>query len=86
MRTRARHGGLPPLTSVHLVSSFNMVGVEGLLQDAVKQVGVRGDLWVVGAQNAGKSSLINALKKTVGTDGRSKSMNRYNNPLQSLVG
>ena len=31
------------------------------------QVGIRGDLWVVGAQNAGKSSLINALKQRAGT-------------------
>lgn len=31
------------------------------------QVGIQGDLWVVGAQNAGKSSLINALKREAGT-------------------
>jgi ribosome biogenesis GTPase A len=31
------------------------------------QVGIQGDLWVVGAQNAGKSSLINALKRESGT-------------------
>lgn len=33
----------------------------------VVQVGVQGDLWVVGAQNAGKSSLINALRWEAGT-------------------
>ena len=33
----------------------------------VLQVGIQGDLWVVGAQNAGKSSLINALKREAGT-------------------
>lgn len=49
-----------------------MMGVQNLLQDAIKRVGTRGDLWVVGAQNAGKSSLINALKQATGTSGRSK--------------
>jgi hypothetical protein len=29
----------------------------------------RGDLWVVGAQNAGKSSLISAMKRLGGTSG-----------------
>ena len=33
---------------------------------ALLQVGVQGDLWVVGAQNAGKSSLLNALKRNAG--------------------
>jgi ribosome biogenesis GTPase A len=32
----------------------------------------RGDLWVVGAQNAGKSSLISAMKKLGGTSGKSE--------------
>jgi ribosome biogenesis GTPase A len=31
------------------------------------QVGVQGDLWFVGAQNAGKSSVVNALKYHAGT-------------------
>ena len=31
------------------------------------QLGDAGDLWVVGAQNAGKSSLINALKDVAGS-------------------
>lgn len=72
VRTRAKEGGLPPLAAVHLVSSVNMMGVQDLLHDAVRKVGIRGDLWVVGAQNAGKSSLINALKQATGTGGRSK--------------
>lgn len=31
------------------------------------QVGIQGDLWIIGAQNAGKSSLINAMKYHAGT-------------------
>ncbi|GMH38392.1 hypothetical protein BSKO_06276 [Bryopsis sp. KO-2023] len=69
VRTRGKDGGLPPLASVHLVSSVNMLGVQDLLHDVIQKVGVRGDLWVVGAQNAGKSSLINALKQATGTSG-----------------
>ena len=30
-------------------------------------MGIQGDLWVIGAQNAGKSSLINALRYRAGT-------------------
>lgn len=30
----------------------------------------RGDLWVVGAQNAGKSSLLAAMKRLAGTSGK----------------
>jgi ribosome biogenesis GTPase A len=33
-------------------------------------MGFRGDLWVVGAQNAGKSSLITAMKRLGGTAGK----------------
>ncbi len=33
-------------------------------------LGYRGDLWVVGAQNAGKSSLISAMKRLAGTAGK----------------
>lgn len=33
-------------------------------------LGFRGDLWVVGAQNAGKSSLISAMKRLAGTAGK----------------
>ena len=31
------------------------------------QVGIQGDLWIIGAQNAGKSSVINAMKYHAGT-------------------
>ncbi|CAD7696687.1 unnamed protein product [Ostreobium quekettii] len=63
VRMRARQGGFPPLASVHLVSSTQQSGVRPLLLDVVRSAGVRGDVWVVGAQNSGKSSLINALRK-----------------------
>lgn len=36
------------------------------MADLQDKVGARGDVWVVGAQNAGKSSLINAMQKLAG--------------------
>ena len=39
------------------------------VQDVRQALGYRGDLWVVGAQNAGKSSLIAAMKRLAGTAG-----------------
>ncbi|KAI3848612.1 hypothetical protein MKX03_010322 [Papaver bracteatum] len=52
--TRAHEGGANKVTSVHLVSA-----VRGWL------AGARGNVWVVGAQNAGKSTLINSTAKHV---------------------
>lgn len=69
---RARQGGFPPLASVHLVSSTQQSGVRPLLLDIVRSAGLRGDVWVVGAQNSGKSSLINALRKASRARDRSK--------------
>jgi ribosome biogenesis GTPase A len=63
-RVRARQGGLSiPLTSLQLVGSPVKYGVSALgvkLEElATSRSG--SDVWVVGAQNAGKSTLINAL-------------------------
>lgn len=41
-----------------------------MADDIRAALGFRGDLWVVGAQNVGKSSLINALKRLAGTAGQ----------------
>mmetsp|Transcript_1792 Transcript_1792/g.5215 ORF Transcript_1792/g.5215 Transcript_1792/m.5215 type:complete len:701 (+) Transcript_1792:224-2326(+) len=68
VRKRCRQGGLPRLSAVHLVSSVRGTGVPELLVDLHKIAGQRGDVWVVGAQNAGKSSLINAMRKEAGFD------------------
>ncbi|KAL3850402.1 hypothetical protein ACJIZ3_012284 [Penstemon smallii] len=67
VRTRAREGGAGKLTSVHLVSAIKEWGVKNLVDDVVKFAGQRGNVWAVGAQNAGKSTLINAIGKSVGT-------------------
>ncbi|KAG8387339.1 hypothetical protein BUALT_Bualt02G0011200 [Buddleja alternifolia] len=69
VRTRARAGGAGKLTSVHLVSAVKEWGVKTLVDDVVKFAGVRGNVWAVGAQNAGKSTLINAIGKFVGMKG-----------------
>eukprot|EP00892_Ulva_mutabilis_P011265 jgi/Ulvmu1/8510/UM044_0044.1 len=66
-RRRMREAGLPSPTQVHLVSCKRNVGVNKLLRDIVDRVGIQGDLWVIGAQNAGKSSLLNALRYRAGT-------------------
>ncbi|CAK9169062.1 unnamed protein product [Ilex paraguariensis] len=66
VRTRAREGGASKLTSVHLVSAVRDWGLKNLVDDVVGLAGPRGHVWVVGVQNAGKSTLINAIGKSVG--------------------
>ncbi|KAJ6741742.1 GTP-BINDING PROTEIN BRASSINAZOLE INSENSITIVE PALE GREEN 2 CHLOROPLASTIC [Salix viminalis] len=63
VRQRARAGGAPKLSGVYLVSSCKDVGVRNLLSFIKELAGPRGNVWVIGAQNAGKSTLINALAK-----------------------
>lgn len=66
VRTRAREGGATKLTSVHLVSAVRDWGVKNLVDDVVDLAGSRGHVWAIGAQNAGKSTLINAIGKSAG--------------------
>ncbi|KAK4441023.1 GTP-binding protein BRASSINAZOLE INSENSITIVE PALE GREEN 2, chloroplastic [Sesamum alatum] len=66
VRTRAREGGAGKITSVHLVSAMRDWGVKTLVDDVVKFAGQRGNVWAVGVQNAGKSTLINAIGKCLG--------------------
>nr|XP_043607342.1 GTP-binding protein BRASSINAZOLE INSENSITIVE PALE GREEN 2, chloroplastic-like [Erigeron canadensis] len=66
VRTRAREGGANKLAKVHLVSAVKNWGLKNLADDMVSMAGPRGRVWVIGAQNAGKSTLINGLGKCVG--------------------
>ncbi|XP_042391109.1 GTP-binding protein BRASSINAZOLE INSENSITIVE PALE GREEN 2, chloroplastic-like [Zingiber officinale] len=66
VRKRARVGGVSKLTAVHLVSAVRNWGVRNLVDRVRDLVGVRGNVWVVGAQNAGKSTLINSMARCVG--------------------
>lgn len=66
VRAQAREGGAGKLSSVHLVSAVRDWGVRTLVDDVVNFAGPRGHVWAVGAQNAGKSTLINAIGKCVG--------------------
>ncbi|KAI3511686.1 hypothetical protein L1887_18843 [Cichorium endivia] len=66
VRTRAREGGAIKLTKVHLVSAVKNWGLKNLADDMVSLAGPRGHIWVIGAQNAGKSTLINAMGKSIG--------------------
>ncbi|KAG4183609.1 hypothetical protein ERO13_A09G119700v2 [Gossypium hirsutum] len=56
-------GGAPKLNGVYLVSSRKDLGVKNLLAFIKELAGPRGNVWVIGAQNAGKSTLINAFAK-----------------------
>ncbi|RZC68349.1 hypothetical protein C5167_031602 [Papaver somniferum] len=56
IRTRAREGGSNKVTSVHLVSAVRGWGLKHLVDDVCKLAGTRGNVWAVGAQNAGKST------------------------------
>ncbi|XAR62411.1 Nitric-oxide synthase (NADPH dependent) [Bertholletia excelsa] len=66
VRTRAREGGANKITSVHLVSALRNWGLKNLCDDVVGLAGPRGNVWAIGAQNAGKSTLINSIGKYVG--------------------
>jgi ribosome biogenesis GTPase A len=79
VRRRAAQGGLPRPAAVHIVSAGSGgagggggacggggAGVRRLLVELREAAGQRGDVYVVGAQNAGKSSLVNALRAAAG--------------------
>lgn len=70
VRMRMRQAGLPSPDKVFMVSAVKGLGVKDMVQDIRVALGFRGDLWVVGAQNAGKSSLISAMKRLAGTAGK----------------
>lgn len=63
VRHRAKANGAPKLSGVFLVSAHKDLGVKNLLSFIKELSGPRGNVWVVGAQNAGKSTLINAFAK-----------------------
>ena len=63
VQARAKQGGLPSPDAVHLMSSTKGKGALDLYGLLKKMLGTRGDVWVIGAQNAGKSSLINSLRR-----------------------
>lgn len=66
IRQRAREGGIVKITSLHMVSALRDWGIKNLVEDIVQLAGSRGNVWTVGAQNAGKSTLINSIGKHVG--------------------
>ncbi|XVF21812.1 hypothetical protein REPUB_Repub12eG0122200 [Reevesia pubescens] len=66
VRQRAREGGASKIAKLHFVSPVRDWGVKSLVEDVMEMAGPRGTVWAVGAQNAGKSTLINAIGKSVG--------------------
>ncbi|OMO54557.1 hypothetical protein COLO4_36417 [Corchorus olitorius] len=66
VRQRAREGGASTIAKLHFVSPVRDWGLKSLVEDIVEMAGPRGTVWAVGAQNAGKSTLINAIGKCVG--------------------
>ncbi|KAK4608004.1 hypothetical protein RGQ29_001719 [Quercus rubra] len=71
VRQRAREGGAASkMTSVHMVSAVRDWGLKNLVEDVVKLAGPRGNVWAIGAQNAGKSTLLNSIGKHVGEGGK----------------
>eukprot|EP01018_Ginkgo_biloba_P021590 Gb_19145 [translate_table: standard] len=65
-RQRSRIGGAVKLHGVHMVSAHKDWGIQNLAEHIKELAGPRGNVWVIGAQNAGKSTLINAIGKHVG--------------------
>ncbi|KAL0397499.1 UNVERIFIED_CONTAM: GTP-binding protein BRASSINAZOLE INSENSITIVE PALE GREEN 2, chloroplastic [Sesamum calycinum] len=66
VRHRAKANGAPKLSGVYMVSARKDLGVRNLLAFIKDLAGPRGNVWVIGAQNAGKSTLINAFSKKEG--------------------
>lgn len=66
VRQRARAAGAPKLSGVYLVSARKDLGIRNLLSFIKELAGPRGNVWVIGAQNAGKSTLINSFTKKEG--------------------
>ncbi|XP_048235418.1 GTP-binding protein BRASSINAZOLE INSENSITIVE PALE GREEN 2, chloroplastic [Ricinus communis] len=66
VRQRAREGGASVIKKVHFVSAVRDWGLKDLVDDVIKMAGARGNVWAVGMQNAGKSTLINAMGKWTG--------------------
>ncbi|KAF3340901.1 50S ribosome-binding GTPase [Carex littledalei] len=61
-RSRARDGGLTaPLAGIQITSAMRNWGVRELLDRVHSLAGPRGNVWAVGSQNVGKSTLINAM-------------------------
>ncbi|XP_027354928.1 GTP-binding protein BRASSINAZOLE INSENSITIVE PALE GREEN 2, chloroplastic [Abrus precatorius] len=65
IRQRAREGGINKITSLHMVSALRDWGLKNLVDNVVELAGPRGNVWAVGAQNAGKSTLINSIGKYI---------------------
>ncbi|PKU83285.1 NO-associated protein 1, chloroplastic/mitochondrial [Dendrobium catenatum] len=65
-RRRANILGAVKLAGLHLVSAVRDWGVRNLVEQVAEFAGPRGNVWAVGAQNAGKSTLINAMGRCVG--------------------
>ncbi|KAJ9153365.1 hypothetical protein P3X46_026812 [Hevea brasiliensis] len=66
VRQRAREGGAGVIKKVHFVSAVKDWGLKDLVEDVITLAGPRGNVWAVGMQNAGKSTLINAMGKWAG--------------------
>ncbi|KAM2342231.1 hypothetical protein ACFX1X_014652 [Malus domestica] len=66
VRHRAKAGGGPKLSRVYMVGSRKDLNVRNLLSFLKEWAGPRGNVWVIRAQNAGQSTLINALAKKEG--------------------
>uniref|UniRef100_A0ACD5XGA0 Uncharacterized protein n=1 Tax=Avena sativa TaxID=4498 RepID=A0ACD5XGA0_AVESA len=66
VRGRAKAFGAPKLDAVYLVSVHKDLSVRNLISYVKELAGPRSNVWVIGAQNAGKSTLINAFAKKQG--------------------
>ena len=62
-RRRAKSHGLRKAAGVHLVSAHTGMGINTLSEQLMQLLEDGREVWVVGAQNVGKSSLINRLSR-----------------------
>lgn len=66
VKRRTKQAGLPDPTDIHLVSAQEGRGVPELIATLEKLGQPKGNIFIVGAQNAGKSTLLNALREAKG--------------------
>eukprot|EP00210_Caulerpa_lentillifera_P000141 g136.t1 len=79
VRTRLKEFRLPPARSVHLISSHTLQGVGNLMAALKTQIRRNTDCYIIGMQNAGKSSMLNALNQLIRKHSQKNNVTRASN-------
>lgn len=72
VRTRLREHRLNAVKDVHLISSQTLQGVRELMTGLKNRIKRNTDCYIIGMQNAGKSSMLNALTQVFDKDSKDR--------------